>query len=65
LQNADDNSYAPGVVPAVEFLLLPDAVAVINNETGLTAADVRALCDVGASTKTGAAGGCIGGTPGA
>eukprot|EP00775_Hariotina_reticulata_P003174 gene3174-3452_t len=61
VQNADDNSYTPGVVPAVEFLLLPGAVVVINNETGLTAADVRALCDVGASTKKGAAaGGCIG-----
>jgi hypothetical protein len=38
-------------VPALEFLLLPDAVAALNNESGLTAADVQALCDVGASTK--------------
>jgi hypothetical protein len=51
LQNADDNRYAAGAVPALEFLLLPDAVAALNNESGLTAADVRALCDVGASTK--------------
>jgi hypothetical protein len=50
-QNADDNRYAAGAVPALEFLLLPDAVAALNNESGLTAADVQALCDVGASTK--------------
>ncbi len=37
LQNADDNSYPPGVVPALEFLLLPDAVAAVNNETGFSA----------------------------
>jgi hypothetical protein len=51
LQNADDNRYAAGALPALEFLLLPEAVAALNNESGLTAADVRALCDVGASTK--------------
>lgn len=51
LQNADDNSYGPGTVPAMEFLLLPGAVAALNNEAGFTERDVRALCDVGASTK--------------
>lgn len=50
-KNADDNSYPPGVVPALEFVLGPGAIAVLNNEAGLSAADVAALCDVGASSK--------------
>lgn len=60
LQNADDNSYPAGSVPALEFLLLPDAVAALNNEAGFSAADIAALCDVGASTKVAKAGGYIG-----
>jgi hypothetical protein len=50
-QNADDNSYPAGTVPSLEFVLLPDAIAALNNEAGLTAADLHALCDIGASTK--------------
>ena len=52
VQNADDNRYGPGVVPALAFHVGSDAVAVRNNEVGLTERNVRALCDVGRSTKS-------------
>ena len=32
VQNADDNSYAPGVLPALEFILQETGVTVLNNE---------------------------------
>ncbi|WIA32564.1 hypothetical protein OEZ86_003378 [Tetradesmus obliquus] len=51
VQNADDNRYPPAAVPALEFLLLPNFIAALNNEAGLSAADLAALCDIGASTK--------------
>lgn len=58
LQNADDNAYQHGGrPPALEFLLLPGRLAVLNNEAGFRAADVRALSDVGASTKSALAAG--------
>ncbi len=31
-QNADDNAYAPGVAPTLEFVLEPRCVTVLNNE---------------------------------
>ena len=51
LQNAEDNSYNAGARPSVAFVLSASAVHVLNNERGFTADDVRALCDVGSSTK--------------
>lgn len=61
VQNAEDNSYAEGVTPWLSMELLDSdplgaegtdgALLVANNELGFTAADVRALCAVGASTK--------------
>ena len=51
IQNADDNRYAAGVTPAIEFVARGGTVLVLNNERGFSAADVRALCDVGNSTK--------------
>lgn len=32
VQNADDNSYAPGVLPALEFILQDTGITVLNNE---------------------------------
>lgn len=55
IQNADDNAYAPGVVPALRFRVdaTPHArMAVLNNEAGFQERHVRALCDVGRSTKS-------------
>eukprot|EP01052_Picozoa_sp_SAG31_P010182 SAG31_NODE_549_length_14219_cov_5.808188_2_plen_1616_part_00 len=62
VQNADDNEYlslSPSEAnsewhpPELRLVLSDDAVYVINNERGFTAADVRAICDVGAGTKVG------------
>ncbi|XP_030610585.1 protein NO VEIN isoform X2 [Archocentrus centrarchus] len=53
IQNADDNSYPPehGVVPALAFVVERDCVTVLNNETGFQEKNIRAICDVGRSTK--------------
>ena len=37
VQNADDNSYAPGQLPALEFLLEEGRITVLNNEVCLPA----------------------------
>jgi len=52
LQNAEDNTYAPGVVPEVRFILTDDAILVQNNELGFSEENVRSLCDVANSNKT-------------
>ena len=58
VQNADDNSYPDEmcedgdyVQPAVVFVVTKSCVTVLNNETGFQEGHVRALCDVGRSTK--------------
>ncbi|KAG2848601.1 hypothetical protein PC118_g4237 [Phytophthora cactorum] len=52
LQNADDNNYDDAVVPLGEFTLTTDKeIVFFNNEQGFSAANVQAICDVGASTK--------------
>mgnify|MGYP001810839387 CR=1 FL=1 len=38
-------------MPALEFILSPRGVLVLNNEPGFAERDVGALCDVGRSTK--------------
>lgn len=54
VQNADDNSYhthtgkAP---PSLKFILSKTCITVLNNETGFIEKNVRAICDVGKSTK--------------
>ncbi|GLE01341.1 hypothetical protein PINS_up010171 [Pythium insidiosum] len=59
LQNADDNVYADGVTPRAEFVLRPssssatdDEIVFCNNEVGFSRANIQAICDVGASTKS-------------
>ncbi|XP_041818606.1 protein NO VEIN isoform X2 [Chelmon rostratus] len=53
IQNADDNSYPSeaGVVPALAFVVERDCITVLNNETGFQERNIRAICDVGCSTK--------------
>ncbi|KAL8608369.1 hypothetical protein ACOMHN_002602 [Nucella lapillus] len=63
VQNADDNSYpeelmaslesssVSGECPSVQFVIRQQGVTVLNNESGFREKDVRALCDVGRSTK--------------
>ncbi|KAK7114721.1 uncharacterized protein [Littorina saxatilis] len=63
VQNADDNSYPEQLMaslesssamdecPAVHFIISKEGVMVLNNESGFQEKDVRALCDVGRSTK--------------
>ncbi|KAH9313381.1 hypothetical protein KI387_028416, partial [Taxus chinensis] len=60
VQNADDNLYPAYVEPTLAFVLRSTCVVVLNNELGFTAKDIKALCDVGNSTKKGSSAGYIG-----
>ena len=58
IQNADDNSYGNGgrgfsnvTPPSLKFVVGERAILVLNNELGFTESNVRAICDVGRSTK--------------
>lgn len=58
IQNADDNSYHESLlsnsckdVPALKFIVGPTSVTVLNNEVGFNEKNIRAICDVGRSTK--------------
>ena len=58
IQNADDNIYpdkepasSKDLIPSVLFLIEPDTISVYNNETGFSDKQVKAVCDVGSSTK--------------
>ncbi|CAI9778566.1 unnamed protein product [Fraxinus pennsylvanica] len=51
VQNADDNIYPGNVVPTLVFILQEKGIIVLNNEQGFSAENIRALCDVGNSTK--------------
>ncbi|RYP57689.1 hypothetical protein DL769_009334 [Monosporascus sp. CRB-8-3] len=60
LQNADDNNYlrarGAGDVPFVSFQVYRDRIVVECNEDGFTEANLRAICNIGKSSKTGAQG---------
>lgn len=60
VQNADDNTYPENVEPTLTFVLQDEGIIVLNNERGFTAQNIRALCDVGNSTKKGSIAGYIG-----
>ncbi|KAI3830794.1 hypothetical protein MKX03_002882 [Papaver bracteatum] len=60
VQNADDNVYSESVEPTLVFILQATGIIVLNNERGFSAQNIRALCDVGNSTKKGASAGYIG-----
>ena len=55
VQNADDNMYSSNQllckVPTLKFVLSKDCITVLNNETGFLENNIRAICDVGISTK--------------
>ncbi|KAK7318951.1 hypothetical protein RJT34_03660 [Clitoria ternatea] len=60
VQNADDNNYPENVEPTLTFILQDSGIVVLNNEQGFSAENMRALCDVGNSTKKGSNAGYIG-----
>ncbi|XP_042515046.1 protein NO VEIN [Macadamia integrifolia] len=60
VQNADDNFYPEDVEPTLAFILQATGIVVLNNEQGFSAENIRALCDVGNSTKKGSNAGYIG-----
>ena len=60
VQNADDNTYLEDVEPTLAFDLQDNGIVVLNNERGFSAENIRALCDIGNSTKKGANRGYIG-----
>ena len=60
VQNADDNIYLENVEPTLTFILRDSGIIVLNNEQGFSAQNIRALCDVGNSTKKGSNAGYIG-----
>ncbi|WOL09515.1 hypothetical protein Cni_G18268 [Canna indica] len=60
VQNADDNAYSHGVEPTLLFILQDSGIVVLNNEVGFSADNIRALCDIGNSTKKGSSAGYIG-----
>lgn len=52
VQNADDNHYRPGVTPHLTFQVTPKRLVVVNNEIGFNEANIKAICSVGASSKS-------------
>ncbi|XP_021745800.1 uncharacterized protein LOC110711690 isoform X2 [Chenopodium quinoa] len=60
VQNADDNVYPANVEPTLSFILQDTGITILNNEKGFNAENIRALCDVGNSTKKGSSAGYIG-----
>ncbi|KAK8480690.1 hypothetical protein V6N11_070955 [Hibiscus sabdariffa] len=56
VQNADDNVYSESEEPTLSFILQESGIIVLNNELGFSAENIRALCDVGSSTKKGCSG---------
>ncbi|PSR95961.1 Sacsin like [Actinidia chinensis var. chinensis] len=62
IQNAEDNEYAEGVQPSLEFVITsrditntgaPATLLVFNNEKGFSPRNVESICSIGRSTKKG------------
>ncbi|KAK1363219.1 ATP/DNA-binding protein [Heracleum sosnowskyi] len=62
IQNAEDNEYAEGVDPSLEFVVTsrditatgaPATLLIFNNERGFTPRNIDSICSVGRSTKKG------------
>ncbi|KAH9620517.1 hypothetical protein KSS87_015167 [Heliosperma pusillum] len=62
LQNAEDNMYAEGVEPTLEFVLTTrditgccatETLVIFNNEVGFSRKNMESICSVGRSTKKG------------
>ncbi|XP_071709029.1 protein NO VEIN-like [Rutidosis leptorrhynchoides] len=60
VQNADDNDYPCDVEPTLTFILQETRVIVLNNEWGFSVENIKALCDIGNSTKKDTSAGYIG-----
>lgn len=60
VQNADDNHYADGITPHLTLQVTPSRLTVVNNEEGFKEANVKAICSVGASSKSKQKSGYIG-----
>ena len=71
IQNADDNTYSQECfrhgdsgsvlgVPSLKFIIHKNEIIVLNNEIGFSEKNVRAICDVGRSTKSASRSGYIG-----
>ncbi|THG99605.1 hypothetical protein EW026_g2765 [Hermanssonia centrifuga] len=56
IQNADDNLYPEGAIPALHITLSGKSMIVECNEDGFNQKNVRAICSVGNSTKKGQSG---------
>ncbi|KAL3294422.1 ino80 chromatin remodeling complex protein [Colletotrichum asianum] len=60
LQNADDNQYSKALasddIPYVSFRIYPSRIVIDCNEDGFTHENMKAICAVGESSKTGAQG---------
>ncbi|KAH9955853.1 hypothetical protein BC827DRAFT_1235201 [Russula dissimulans] len=52
LQNADDNAYPSTVTPTLRLRINHRLVVFECNEVGFSADNVKAICDIGKSTKT-------------
>ncbi|BAY63717.1 hypothetical protein NIES22_38050 [Calothrix brevissima NIES-22] len=52
IQNADDNQYESRVIPTLKLTIEQQKIIVQNNERGFSEDNVRAICNVGRSTKT-------------
>ncbi|CAN6713537.1 unnamed protein product [Malus baccata var. baccata] len=62
IQNAEDNEYADGVDPSLEFVITsrditgtgaPATLLVFNNEKGFSRKNIESICSIGRSTKKG------------
>lgn len=71
IQNADDNTYPLQLaycsgsddilsVPSLKFIVRKNEIIVLNNEVGFSENNIRAICDVGRSTKSASRSGYIG-----
>lgn len=60
VQNADDNVYSEYVDPTLVFILQDTGIVVLNNEQGFSVENIKALCDIGNSTKKRSGAGYIG-----
>ncbi|KAI0058520.1 hypothetical protein BV25DRAFT_1919220 [Artomyces pyxidatus] len=54
IQNADDNDYSSNVAPSLELHVEDRLIIFQCNELGFSSANVKAICDIGGSTKTAA-----------
>ncbi|CAF3386954.1 unnamed protein product [Rotaria sp. Silwood1] len=52
IQNAEDNSYDKSIIPCLRIELNHSYILLSNNEQGLRARDVLAICSLAVSTKT-------------